>query len=130
MGRPARLTLVQAKELGLQAAGVRVVPPPPVPPLPMTEAKLLREVQARGRKRNWLVYHGTSTNRGTAGYPDLTMVHPTGKLLVVELKSERGVVSNAQHAWLNALAAAGVQVAVWTPADLESGTIDRALTVE
>jgi hypothetical protein len=130
VGRAARLTLVQARALGLQAAGVRIVPPPPVQPLPMSEAALLREVQALGRRRNWLVYHGASINRGTGGYPDLTMVHPTGKLLMVELKSESGVVSNAQHAWLNALAAAGVRVAVWTPADLASGTIERALTVE
>jgi hypothetical protein len=51
-----------------------------------------------------------------AGFPDLLMVRG-GRVIAAELKAERGRVSDEQLAWLDALAAAGVEVAVWRPRD-------------
>ena len=94
----------------------------------------------------WRVYHqGGDIRKGVRsatgpGFPDLVMVR-TGELLFVELKSETGYVSDAQVAWLQALAevvdsesdsgygsgGTGIAVHVWRPAQWLDGTIERAL---
>lgn len=70
----------------------------------------------------WRCYHTYDSRRSEAGFPDLVMVRD-GRLVVAELKSERGRVSAEQQGWLEAfgLVAAGsagrVRVCVWRPAD-------------
>jgi hypothetical protein len=39
------------------------------------------------------------------------------RLLIRELKTARGKLSQAQEMWIGALAAAGVNVGVWRPGD-------------
>jgi hypothetical protein len=60
------------------------------------------------------------------GYPDLTIVGPAG-VLFRELKSATGTLSPEQKGWSLKLRAAGADFAVWTPADLRCGRIDREL---
>jgi hypothetical protein len=47
------------------------------------------------------------------------MVHPARGTIFVELKATKGVVSNTQWEWINALEDAGQEVHVWRPKDLE-----------
>jgi hypothetical protein len=45
-----------------------------------------------------------------------------------ELKTERGRLSDDQRTWLRALTAAGIDAAVWRPADLLAGRVLHELT--
>jgi hypothetical protein len=47
------------------------------------------------------------------------MVHPARGTIFVELKATKGVVSNTQWEWINALEDAGQEVHVWRPKDLD-----------
>ena len=60
------------------------------------------------------------------GWPDVVLVGPGGALLR-ELKSERGVLSAEQQAWLGWLTDAGLDAGVWKPRDWRSGRIEQEL---
>lgn len=93
----------------------------------MTEKDLLAFVVDTARAYGWLIYHTHDSRRSEAGFPDLVMTKQ-GRLLFVELKSERGRVSAAQWKWLRALrdvelalrgtASGIVGVAIWGPSDM------------
>lgn len=58
---------------------------------------------------------------GNPGYPDLTLAKAGHPLIFAELKSERGRVSDDQHAWLDVLGQVREPlVAVWKPAQWAS----------
>jgi hypothetical protein len=92
---------------------------------------------AMAKGNRWLVYHALpSMNRrgawathfrGHAGFPDLILSHPVGDLVIVELKSEIGRVTDGQIRWLNSFAASGIETHVWRPAQLKDGTISNRL---
>ena len=65
-------------------------------------------------------------NVSVKGWPDWTIRGPRG-VLFRELKSQRGRVAPEQREWLDALAAAGMNAAVWRPASLLSGAIAAEL---
>ena len=80
--------------------------------------------------RGWLVHHDHDSRRnpGTPGFPDLFLLHPrTGEVLVAELKTHKGRVSQQQQRYIDAFAAAGIVVHIWRPAHLRTGQIERAL---
>ena len=52
-----------------------------------------------------------------AGFPDLVLVGP--RVIFAELKSQRGRVSAAQRAWLDALSEAGVEAYLWRPSQFD-----------
>jgi hypothetical protein len=98
---------------------------------PLSEDAFLRQVIALARLRGWLVahfrpvrvqrrdgtcYHETPVQADGAGWPDLVLVRQ-GRVLFAELKRQAGRVEPRQRAWLDALAAAGLSVAVWRPSD-------------
>jgi hypothetical protein len=56
---------------------------------------------------------------GDQGFVDLVMTHPARGTIFVELKANKGVVSNTQWEWINALEDSGEEVHVWRPKDLE-----------
>ena len=82
------------------------------------------------RLRGWLVAHFGNTvkivkrgddyktipDRDAAGFPDLVLVR-RDRVLYVELKLDKGVVSEAQDLWLDALETAGQTCFVWRPKD-------------
>lgn len=71
-----------------------------------------------------LAYHTHDSRRSAPGFPDLVLVNPrTGRVLYRELKTNKGRVSPAQQDWLDGLAAAGQDVGVWRPNDLDTGLI-------
>jgi len=62
------------------------------------------------------------------GWPDLVLVHPVQRrVLFRELKSADGMLSEAQVWVLRMLQEAKADAGWWTPADLDSGRIDREL---
>lgn len=70
-------------------------------------------------------YHTYDARRSNRGWPDLAMVGQ--KFIVRELKTDRGELSDDQVRWGKRLQAAGVDWAVWRPADLWSGRIEHEL---
>jgi hypothetical protein len=73
-----------------------------------------------------LAYHTHDSRRSQPGYPDLTVVGRKG-VLFRELKSATGRPTRAQKEWLESLAAAGQDAAVWRPEDLASGRVKTEL---
>jgi hypothetical protein len=60
-----------------------------------------------------------------AGWPDLTLCRD--RLIAVELKSEKGRLTDSQLNWAAALTNAGVEYHCWRPTDWTSGTVERIL---
>jgi len=102
----------------------------------MTERELLDAVVEIAARLGWLVHHDRpAANRrgqwathiqGDPGFPDLILVRPP-RIVVAELKRERGVITPQQRAWLEALASCGIEVHVWKPTDWLSGAIEAVL---
>ncbi len=85
----------------------------------MTERELLDAIRDACRWAGLLTYHTHDSRRSEPGYPDLTVVGPTG-VLFRELKAERGRVTPDQRQWLDRLSAAGADADVWRPCDWPS----------
>lgn len=76
-------------------------------------------VVAYAQMRGWMVWHDNDSRGNVPGWPDLVLVRD-GALIFAELKSEKGIVSKAQQAWLAALGGVeGVVTHVWRPTDAE-----------
>lgn len=85
----------------------------------MSEKQFLQQVRDLARLFGWLEYHTWNSLHSTAGFPDLVLVRPP-RVIFAELKAERGRLTLAQQAWLDALRQCeGVEVYLWRPADLE-----------
>lgn len=78
---------------------------------------------AQAKTGRWI----TAVQGDGKGYPDLTICGPGG-LMFRELKSASGWVKPDQRVWLDALAGAGMDAAVWKPRDLASGRIAAELS--
>lgn len=107
-----------------------------------SEAEFQRAVIDLARLRGWLVFHArparTQSGRwstpmqGNPGFPDLVMTRG-GRVIFAELKAERGRVSRAQQAWLDALSNDTVRephtwthfAFMWRPSDWQQ--IEEAL---
>ena len=76
--------------------------------------KVMHTQPAQVRAGRWI-----TPNTGDQGFPDLVMVHPIRGTIFVELKATKGVVSDTQWEWINALQDAGQEVYVWRPKDLD-----------
>ena len=89
-------------------------------------------VAHRAQALGWLVYHGRKSMQGDrhltavkydgVGYVDLTLVHPAGWFLFLELKSHTGRFSDNQIKWRNAISSAAehasrVAYFTWKPKD-------------
>ena len=60
----------------------------------------------------------TAVQADGAGFPDLCMVNQEkGRVLFVELKTEKGQPTAEQHEWLMMLQGCGCQAFLWRPSD-------------
>jgi VRR-NUC domain len=91
----------------------------------MSEAEFQRTVCEALRVLGWRYCHfrpGRSSKgwrtplTRDAGYPDITAVR-ADRVLFVELKAEKGRLSDEQGRWLAALGLAGQEVHCWRPSD-------------
>ena len=87
----------------------------------MSEARLLAAVCSRARRSGWLVFHCADSRRSIGpGFPDLVLAHERQRRVIfAELKTEAGGASYEQEVWLTVLFAAGAEVALWRPGDLD-----------
>lgn len=100
----------------------------------MTERELFECVRAHLNAFGWLWHHVYDARRSNAGLPDLIAVK-NGRLLFIELKTEKGRLTDEQRVWLMALHHAGgeegtpygARTCVWRPSDLSSGVIESVL---
>lgn len=103
----------------------------------MSEAELLRNVIDLAELFKWRCAHFRpgQNRRGVwstamsgsqaAGFPDLVMIRD--RLLMVELKAEKGRMTPEQLDWAASLANAGVEVYCWRPSQWISGEIEAVL---
>lgn len=96
----------------------------------MTERELYEHIREMALRLGWLVYHTYDSRRSYPGFPDVVLVRPP-RLILAELKRERGELSPQQERWLEALRRVpGIAVYVWRPSDWLSGEIERVLRGE
>jgi len=92
--------------------------PGPARTKPLTEREWQAHVVAIAQFHGWRLHHHLISKGSSAGWVDLVIGRP-GRVLFVELKTDAGNLRPAQITWLGLLAAAGCEVAVWRPADLD-----------
>ncbi len=92
----------------------------------ISEAAFQRQVLAYARLHRWLSAHFrpaltksgkwiTAVQGDGAGFPDLVLVKD--RVIFVELKAERGQLTDAQNLWFVWLKCAGAEVYLWRPSD-------------
>ena len=85
----------------------------------MTEKALQQAVVEAAGYYKWLVYHTYDSRRSAPGFPDLCLVKGE-RLYFIEVKTEKGKLSEHQLVWLEALRVVpGVEVLVLRPAGLD-----------
>jgi hypothetical protein len=114
---------------GMLARGdSRIVGAPLAPPRThdTPEEVLLALVLRTAKTHGWeCCYHTYRSTRSAPGFPDLVLAKPAsttspGRLLFAECKRAKGKLTAAQAVWLDVLrhTVPGVEVYLWTPADL------------
>ena len=94
----------------------------------ITERELQANIVAFAEMCGWLVYHTYDSRRSNRGFPDLLMVR-SFVFVAIEVKTEKGKVSEHQEAWLAALSAlpGAAFVGVVRPSDWFAGELDSVL---
>jgi len=94
----------------------------------LTERQWQAQVLNLANLGDWRVFHPLTAQKkgawatfqsGHKGYPDLTLVKPSEGILFVELKTERGKLSDDQIEWRDRIRAAGGEWHLWRPSDIE-----------
>ena len=96
----------------------------------MTEAALQQAIIDLARWCGYLHWHDNDSRRNLPGFPDLVLIHTrTGRLIFIEVKSDKGRLRPKQQVWLELL---GIhhEVYVWRPVHWQNETIRRVLTAE
>ena len=93
--------------------------------MPETEKGFQQAVIELAQRYGFRHYHTHDSRRSVGGFPDLVLVK-NGRLIFAELKSERGVESDDQTAWLNDLRECRCEVFLWRPKDWQQ--IERVLS--
>jgi len=91
-----------------------------------SEKELGQQVEDLFKLFGWRFYHVLEqyhyAKRTSKGFPDYVATRQgndgIGRLLFIELKNEKGLVTEAQRAWLIDLSECpGIEVYLWRPAD-------------
>jgi VRR-NUC domain len=69
----------------------------------------------RIQRKNGAIYYATPVQADGAGLPDLFLVRD--RAMWAELKTDTGILSPDQQAWIDSLKKAGQEVYVWRPRD-------------
>jgi hypothetical protein len=72
-------------------------------------------------------YYATPLAADSKGFPDLVLVRRHDRVMFVEVKGDGDRLRDEQAVWLSDLQAAGSEVHVWSPKELDSGEIAAAL---
>jgi len=68
----------------------------------LTEKQFEAQIKDLAKIFGWKYYHTWRSIHSPAGFPDCVMVRGD-RVVIAELKSEKGVVSEKQQEWLDAL---------------------------
>ena len=82
----------------------------------MKEKEWQAQVVSLARRLGWMTYHTYDSRRSEPGWPDLVLLRE--RMVIAELKTQKGRVSEAQQKWLDALREAGVETYLWRPSDM------------
>ena len=83
----------------------------------ISEKDFMESIVQLARNTGWMVYHTYDSRRSTAGFPDLVMTKHK-RLVIAEIKTEKGKTTPAQDQWLSTLRTArGVKVKLWRLSD-------------
>ena len=113
LGHPRRAARTWHLHHRVDVAGVAVI-----------EREWQAQVVGYARQLGWRVFHVANSKRSEPGWPDLALVRD--RLVMAELKTETGRVSDDQRQWLALLDAAGVEPYLWRPSDVDD--VLRVLT--
>lgn len=92
---------------------------PALPLADLTEKQWQAQAIQTARTLGWShIYHTFNSRRSAHGFPDLVLVRD--RCLFLELKTERGKLSEPQKEWLRALHAADCEAYVARPHDLDA----------
>ena len=108
----------------------------------MPEKQLQANVVELAELLGWMVYHTYDSRKSAPGFPDLVMVKAP-RVIIAELKTEKGHTTDAQDEWLSEFgrceetsiyhasmvptAQPVVSAFVWRPSDWLDGTIEGVL---
>lgn len=81
------------------------------------DRQLFRGPKSVAAATGWSSYHTLRSRGSKSGYPDRTCVRE--RIIFVELKREKTKPTADQVEWLDRLSAAGGEVYLWRPSDLE-----------
>ena len=85
--------------------------------LPLSEKDFRQQVLDLARVLGWECYFTWGSLHSPSGFPDLVMAR-LSRLIIAELKSEKGVLSEAQEKWLELLRGTGkCDVYLFRPSD-------------
>ena len=83
----------------------------------ITEKQFEGQVKDLAKLWGWKYYHTWRSIHSPAGFPDCVFARE--RIIWAELKTETGQPTLEQYEWLAALAAAGQEVYLWRPDDIE-----------
>ena len=83
----------------------------------LLEKEWQQQVVQLFRQLGWTGYHTHDSRRSQPGFPDIVLVRE--RVLYLELKREKGALSEKQRDWIRRLADAGAEVYVVRPRHLE-----------
>lgn len=109
------LTLCAQCHALAQRAGVLALAEAPA----VSEKAFQAAIVRLAREHGWMVHTTYDSRKSPAGYPDLTLCRGTD-LLIQELKIPGGVLTLAQHHWVEDLQrVTHVEAGIWMPEDLD-----------
>ena len=79
-----------------------------------SERDFVQKVVSLFRLCGWRIYHTWNSLHSEPGFPDLIALKGH-RMVVAEAKSQKGVVTEAQQAWLDAFKLVCKEVFVWRP---------------
>lgn len=86
----------------------------------VTEANLREQVRDLCRIYGWRFYFTWTSIHSPKGFPDLTLLSSERRRVIyVELKTEKGKVTDSQRVWLDDLTDCQQEVYLWRPGDIE-----------
>lgn len=90
-----------------------------LPGFTITEKDFMAQVRDLAKIFGWEYYHPFLSLHSPRGWPDVALCRPP-RLILAELKSEKGKTSPDQDRWLELLEGCpGVEVHLWRPSDLD-----------
>jgi len=85
----------------------------PTPPA-LTETRFQQQVVKLAELLGWRWYHTHDSRRSPAGFPDLVLLRRP-RVIFLELKADRTVVTDAQRDWIAELRACGQEAYIARP---------------